>query len=146
MTFDEYVLSRYSYVDGQVVGPAHIVRGTPLGTGYLGTLILFEGKKRRVLMHRLVFLLVHKYLPETVDHINGDPADNRPENLRAANKREQQGNRASKGYTVRTKRYLKPRYEVNCDHAYIGVFDTPEEASAAYQIARKKAFGDFAKK
>jgi HNH endonuclease len=32
--------------------------------------------------HRLIFLLFHGYLPPMLDHINGDRADNRIENLR----------------------------------------------------------------
>ena len=125
MTLEQYILSKYSLIDGQVFGPRGLVQGTLLGKGYLGTGIRFEGKIRRVLMHRMVFLLKHGYLPETVDHING--------------------NRASRGYTVRTKRYAKPRYEVNCDHQYLGVFDTSEQAQAAYLAAKVKAFGEFAR-
>lgn len=145
MTLEQYILSKYSLIDNQVFGPRGLVQGTLLGKGYLGTGIRFEGKIRRVLMHRMVFLLKHGYLPETVDHINGNRADNRVENLRAANSRQQQGNRASRGYTVRTKRYAKPRYEVNCDHQYLGVFDTSEQAQAAYLAAKVKAFGEFAR-
>jgi hypothetical protein len=91
----------------------------------------------------MVYLLAHGYLPETVDHINRNPSDNRVENLRAATKREQQSNRSSKGFSIRTKNYKKPRYEVSCDHKYIGVFDTEEEARVAYAAVKHKAFGDF---
>lgn len=145
MTLEQHILSKYRLVDGKVIGPRGVVLGTQLGNGYLGTGILLEGKIKRVLMHRMVFLLAHGHLPATVDHINGDRSDNRIENLRAADKRQQQGNRASRGYTVRTKRYAKPRYEAVCDHQYIGVFDTPEEAQAAYMAARSQAFGEFAR-
>jgi hypothetical protein len=145
MNIEQYILSRYSLVNNEVIGPRCVVRGTPMVNGYLGTGVRFEGKIRRVLMHRMVFLLAHGYLPETVDHINGNRADNRIENLRAANKRQQQGNRNSRGYTIRTKRYTKPRYEAVCDHQYLGVFDTAEDAKAAYHAARKLAFGDYAK-
>lgn len=43
--------------------------------------------------HRLIFMLHHGYFPEEVDHINGNRADNRIENLRAANRSENQCNR-----------------------------------------------------
>ncbi len=145
MTLDQHILAKYSLVDGLVIGPRGPVRGTLMANGYLGTGVRFDGRIRRVLMHRMVFLLAHGHLPETVDHINGDRADNRVENLRAADKRQQQGNRASRGYTIRTKRYAKPRYEAVCDHQYLGVFDTAREAQEAYQAARQQAFGDFAR-
>jgi len=145
VTLEQLILSRYQLINGEVIGPRGVVTGTPLGNGYLGTGIRLDGKVKRVLMHRMVFLLAHGYLPITVDHINGDRADNRIENLRAATKQQQQGNRASRGYRVKTKRYAKPRYEVNCAHKYIGVFDTPEEAQAAYMAARVQAFGEFAR-
>lgn len=145
MSLEKHILSKYCLVDGKVIGPRGEVRGTKLGNGYMGTGIRFDGKIKRVLMHRMVFLLAHGYLPETVDHINGNRDDNSLQNLRAANKREQQGNRLSQGYTVRTKRYAKPRYEAVCDHKYLGVFDSKEEAQAAYMMARKQAFGHFAR-
>ena len=145
MNLEQHILLKYRLSDNKVIGPRGEVQGTQLGNGYMGTGIRWEGKIKRVLMHRMVFLLEHGHLPETVDHINGDRADNSVNNLRAADKRQQQGNRAGCGYTVRTKRYAKPRYEVNCDHKYIGVFDTKEEAQSAYMAARSQAFGEFAR-
>tara|TARA_R110000823_G_C15952958_1_gene502526 strand:+ start:12415 stop:12894 length:480 start_codon:yes stop_codon:yes gene_type:complete len=39
------------------------------------------------LEHRLIYLLVHCYLPELIDHKDRDPSNNRPDNLRSADKR-----------------------------------------------------------
>lgn len=58
-------------------------------TGYRH--VTWMGKVHKV--HRLIFLLHHGHLPPEVDHINGDRADNRIENLRAANRSENQCNR-----------------------------------------------------
>jgi HNH endonuclease/AP2 domain len=44
-------------------------------------------------VHRLIFVLHHGYLPKEIDHINGDRADNRIENLRAVTRSENQCNR-----------------------------------------------------
>jgi len=141
---DATLLSKYRLENGVIYGARGKLDGVKLSNGYLATRVWIGKKCKRVLLHRLVFLLANGYLPKTVDHINRVRDDNRPENLRAATSREQQGNRVAQGFTKRTHRYAKPRYEVNCDHRYIGVFDTKEEASAAYATAKKAAFGQFA--
>jgi hypothetical protein len=58
-------------------------------TGYRH--VTWMGKVHKA--HRLIFLMHHGYLPPEIDHINGDRADNRIENLRAANRSENQCNR-----------------------------------------------------
>lgn len=42
--------------------------------------------KRQYLVHRVIFLYHHGFLPECLDHINGIRSDNRIENLRPATK------------------------------------------------------------
>ena len=37
----------------------------------------------KVLAHRVAFAIYHGYHPDVIDHINGDPSDNRIENLRS---------------------------------------------------------------
>lgn len=39
-------------------------------------------KKIKYQEHRVIFFMFNKYLPEVIDHINGNPSDNRIENLR----------------------------------------------------------------
>ena len=145
MTEEQVLLSKFRLENGAVYGMRGILSGTKMPNGYLGTRVWIGNRCKRVLMHRLVFLLANGYLPETVDHINGIRDDNRPENLRAATLRDQQGNRRAAGFTVRKKRYLRPRFEVSCDHRYVGVFDTEQEARIAYQKAKDSCFGEFSK-
>jgi hypothetical protein len=145
MTEEQVLMSKYRLQDGIVYGARGKLVGVKMPNGYMATRVWIGRKCKRVSLHRLVFLLANGYLPETVDHINGIRDDNRPENLRAATARQQQANRAATGFTVRTKRYAKPRYEVNCDHRYVGVFDTAEEAAIAYKRAKINSFGDFAR-
>jgi hypothetical protein len=58
-------------------------------TGYRH--ITWRGKVQKA--HRLIFMLHYNYLPPEIDHINGDRADNRIENLRPATRSENQCNR-----------------------------------------------------
>jgi hypothetical protein len=132
----------YKYVPetGDVIGPRGKVlklqkRGNYLSFGLqIGT--YQKQSIRMVPVHQFAFFCTEGEWPAiSIDHINRDPHDNRWCNLRKATGRQQQLNRNAKGFTVRTKRYKKPRYEVNCDHKYIGVFDTEIEARLAYKKA-----------
>ncbi len=49
------------------------------GYWYVG----FRGE--RLLQHRIIFAIHHGYWPEEVDHIDGNPDNNKIENLRGAN-------------------------------------------------------------
>ena len=72
------------YLVGQEAGSIH-------KTGYRH--VTWLGKVYKV--HRLIFLLEYGYLPPEVDHINGDRQDNRIENLRAADRSQNQCNRSA---------------------------------------------------
>lgn len=118
-------------------------------TGYRH--VTWMNKSHKV--HRLIFLLHHGYLPPEVDHINGDRADNRIENLRAATRSENQCNRPAlanntSGYPgvswhKKSKAWLV-RVMKNGKQNLIGYFKDLELAGLVSIEARAKYHGQFA--
>lgn len=90
MITQERLRQLFIYKDGQLIrkkSTKGVYAGTPLGckskTGYVHCSI----DHKMYLLHRLIFLYHHGYMPEIVDHINQNCEDNRIENLRPADKR-----------------------------------------------------------
>lgn len=87
-----------------------------------------------------------------IDHKNGNPLDNRKENLRWATPRENTANTRAKsksGYKGVTwekkmKKWLAKVRTSNSKRIVLGYFDTPEEAAAAYNKEAKRRHGEFA--
>lgn len=111
--------------------------------------------KKKYKAHRLVWLWVYGKWPEKhLDHIDGNPLNNNPNNLREAtpaqnawnNKKSSSNTSGYKGVS-----YCKSRgnYEVkiksNGKILNLGRFKLPEEAHAAYIEAAKKYHGEFAR-
>ncbi len=93
MLTQELVRSIFDYEDGNLIRKKGRdidlgVAGTLTPTGYVKAKI---GKKAYPI-HRLVFLLHHGYLPEFIDHIDGNRSNNKIENLRSATKAENSAN------------------------------------------------------
>jgi hypothetical protein len=86
-----------------------------------------------------------------VDHINGNPLDNRRSNLRTCNKSQNSCNRGAprtnkldlKGVRKIDGRYMAQICK-NQKGFYLGLFSTPEEAHEAYKAAARVLHGEFA--
>jgi hypothetical protein len=110
---------------------------------------------QRYLAHRLAWLHVHgEWPPHHIDHINGDPSDNRFANLRPATGSQNQANARkprtnTSGYMgVRwhtAARKWEARIRLSGRQSSLGCFDCPAEAHAAYMAAAKKYYGEFAR-
>lgn len=117
------------------------------GNGY----VRLEIAGGRYHAHRLAWLYVHGEWPENnIDHIDGDRSNNRIANLRVANPSQNIANsrkrKASefKGVSRRHKRWVA-QITLNYKSLYLGTFNTPEEAHAAYLAAATRLFGEFAR-
>jgi hypothetical protein len=105
--------------------------------------------------HRLAWLYVHGEWPELdVDHIDGDPGNNRIANLRLATMTQNLGNMRRhknntcgfKGVSLRwDRKAFRARIKVNGTQQHLGCFQTAEEAHAAYMAAAERLFGEFAR-
>jgi hypothetical protein len=100
------------------------------------------------LSHRLAWLYVYGTFPEgNIDHVNRDKLDNRICNLREANKSENSQNKSlpqsnnTHGFlgVTRDSGRWAARITTNGKTKYIGLFDTPEIAHAAYLCEKRKA-------
>lgn len=95
----------------------------------------------------LAWLYVHGVWPTgVIDHINTEPGDNRIANLRdippsgnAQNQRRahKQNRSGVLGVELLSSGRYRPRINVGGKFLHLGVYDTPEEASAVYWEAKR---------
>ncbi len=127
--------------------------GTKAGSATAGYLMVnfYFGK---ISAHRLVFLWHHGQLPVTVDHIDGNPMNNRIENLRPATHAENSRNcgiSVANTSGVRGVSFHKPtrkwaahiRAEGKMKH--LGLFVSLDDAAAARRAAEQAYYGGFAR-
>lgn len=129
--------------------------GIPVGqpmtpNGYLR----FKFKGRSYLVHRVIWLLVTGEWPKNqIDHRNRLKGDNRWKNLRNATKSQNQTNCGPyqnnkcgvKGVQRRESGRYRAMVQFNKKLIRLGTYDTVQEAHAAYCVAAKYYFGEFAR-
>jgi hypothetical protein len=111
-----------------------------------------EGKT--VLVHRIIFFLFHGYVPTVVDHVDGDPSNNRIENLRECTHAQNQYNRK---IDARNKTGVKNVYWHGRDRLWVvrmklsgkvrqfGCYKDIDLAELVAIEARNKYHGEFAR-
>ncbi len=108
-----------------------------------------------VRVHRVIYKIFHGREPEQVDHVNGNPSDNRIENLRPATNKQNSNNSKRysnnksgyKGVAPYLRKGIQRGYTAQITHNYkkhhLGVFDSAADAHEAYKEAAIKLFGEY---
>ena len=113
--------------------------------GYLSGVIKITGRRHYILKHRLIYKFHHpdwdiedSSTNNSIDHINGNPLDNRIENLRLVTHQHNQWNHTrAKGYYKKPNGSYVAQIKVNMKHISLGTYKTEEEARDAYLKAKK---------
>ena len=120
-----------------------------ISDGYIIIAIMYNSIHFRPKAHRIAWALTTGTWPATeIDHRNGNPSDNRFDNLRPATKAEQQQNISARktnqsggllgaSFFKRTGRWSS-QICISGRKTHLGFFSTKEEAHAAYLKAKKE--------
>ena len=123
----------------QSIEPTGYLRGTIGGSQYKAHVICWG-------------IYYGRYPSLEIDHINGNKSDNRIENLRSASRSENQINigirlNNTSGYKGASWKSRNGKWQsqiqLNGKTKYLGLYNTAEEAGAAYDNASRKYHGEF---
>jgi hypothetical protein len=112
-----------------------------------GGRIYIKVSGHQVAAHRLAWLYVYGFMPkQQIDHINGDPSDNRITNLRDVSdienkqniRKPKAGNKSGYLGVAPNKKRWFAKITVNRQQICLGTYDTPEEAYQAYVAAKRR--------
>lgn len=137
---------------GKVAGAQHSRNGRPKA---IAISIHYGGKQIQLLAHQVIYAIMGVCIPEglEVDHQDGNPFNNRWDNLRLATPSQNGANRrrnVEKKSGLPKGVYKKGgRFEAAMRSAgkyiYCGSFPTPEAAHIAYCCKAQELFGEFAR-
>lgn len=104
-------------------------------------------KGKEYLIHRLIFLYHHGYLPDIIDHKNRNKTDNKIENLRPSNQSinvincdKSTGKTGIRGVFPTLNGKYKALITKDSKQIYLGVFTNIDEAKFAYDTAKEEMF------
>lgn len=121
------------------------VAGSKISKGYIVISIFHV----RYLAHHLAWFYVYGEWPFEIDHKDRVSSNNRIKNLRLATRTQNNANIKTKSKFKGVFRASKNSYRasIQCNGIVypLGHFDAPEKAHAAYLVAAKKHFGEFAR-
>lgn len=160
MITQEEVKNLLEYCEGKLFWKTRGYGNAPIKAGSIAGSICSRGyiriklKNKNYLAHRLIFLIHHGYMPDFVDHVDGDKSNNNIENLREANRatngwnRKPYANNKTGIKNIKLSKNSKSwlvNINVNKQRIYCGSFDDLELADLVAQEARDLYHGRFAR-
>jgi len=153
----QFLIDTFQYQDGNLYwkkskqGVAKDLKaGSMDSKGYIRVFL----NNHPILAHRIIFMMHYGYMPNVIDHIDGNPANNKIENLREATKAQNNQNSklritntsGSKGvcWDAKVDKW-KVRIGNNNKRITVGYFEDLELADLVAQEARDKYHGKFAR-
>lgn len=156
MLTQQEALKLFDYRDGVLYWKTnlrgHVKAGDEAGTIREGGYVQVRVAPRFYRAHQIIWLMHYGRIPKMIDHINGDPADNRIENLRECTNAENQMNN-------KLRKDNKSGYKGVCLHKAsgkwrasivvsgkqysLGYYLTPEEAAKVVEAKRAEYHGRF---
>jgi len=95
-------------------------------------------------LSRIIWIWHYGEIPHKmqIDHIDRDLNDNKIENLRIVTQSQNEYNKPRRGFNFNKGKWRASIRE-NGKNIYLGLYDTPEEASAAYWEYANKLHGEY---
>ena len=148
----ERVLELFDYEDGKLFRRIdNQLAKIYITKGHRYARMSIDGKYYKV--HRIIFLYHKGYLPDIIDHINGDRYDNQIENLREVNTYQNRQNSriystSTSGvknvYWCKSSKKWRVSMHINGEKHIFGHYADIEEAKQVATSMRDKYFKDFA--
>jgi hypothetical protein len=152
---NQRICDLFHYADGKLlwsVQRGRIKAGDEAGAIIPNGRLYVQVDEKKHLVHRVIWFLHYGECPQFLDHIDGNPLNNRIENLRPATKAQNAMNRkvradsltGIKGITPKGKRF-GAAICLSGVTKYLGTFDNANLAKAAYAAAATQQFKEFAR-
>lgn len=128
-----------------------VIRGSKRSKPYRYFRCVELGHNGRIpFTHMVHFYMTGRWPDDEIDHVHGDTLDDRWLELRPATRAQNEANRGPRRHNklgLKGVHFVRGKYQASIyrqgSREYLGLFDTPQEASAAY-LAKATAFdGQF---
>ena len=152
----DYLHQLFEYREGRLYWKIQRTNKTKIGM-LVGSFAEYNTvclNRKKVGVHRIIFMMFHGYMPDFIDHIDGNKLNNKIENLRSATNIQNQQNaklsvKNTSGYknVCWAKRFNKWKISllINKKQVVIGYTSNLELAGLIAKEARIKHFGEFAR-